>query len=102
MPLEENTFAHAKDVAFLQVTQERLDMSSDRAYVSVPRYGDHPVALHRKVEGSFARTDGPGLCANSVHCADTLDSNLRGSRSSDTQVVHTRLAAIVMNNDRAV
>src|SRR5688572_4477133 len=98
MPLEENIFAHAKDIAFLQVAEEGLDISSDRAYVSVPRYRDHPVALHPcKLEGPFARTDVPGLCADRVHRADTLDGHLRGFDGPDAQVVHARLAVIVMN-----
>ena len=102
MPLEENTFAYAKDIAFLQVTQERLDMLFDRAYTGIPGYGDHPVALHGKAERPSTWTDVPGLSANSIHCADTLDSDIRCFRRSDAQVVHARLAAIVMNDDRAV
>jgi len=65
-------------------------------------YADYPVALHSKAEMPSTWTDIPGLCANKIHCADTFDSHLRGFDSSDAQVVHARLAAIVMDDDRAV
>jgi hypothetical protein len=52
--------------------------------------------------GPCDRTDVPGLCADRVHRADTLDGHLRGFDGPDAQVVHARLAAIVMNDDPPV
>jgi hypothetical protein len=72
------------------------------AYTGIPGYGDHPVALHCKAEGPFGRADGPGLCANRIHCADTLDSHIGGFHRSDAQIVHAWLAAIVMKDDGLV
>ena len=102
MPLGGTADTHAKVIPFLQITQDRLDTLFERAYMGVPSYGDYPVALHSKVERPFTWTDVPGLCANRIHRADTLDSDIRCFRNSDTQVVHAWLAAIVMNDDRAV
>jgi hypothetical protein len=70
--------------------------------MGLPSYIDHPVALHRKAERPSTWTDVPGLCANRIHCADTFDSHVRGFDSSNAQVVHARLAAIAMDDDRAV
>jgi len=70
--------------------------------MGLPSYADYPVALHSKAEMPFTWTDLPGLCPNRIHCADTFDSNIRDFDSSNAQVVHARLAAIVMNDDRAV
>ena len=103
MSLDGMTDTHAKIIPFLQTTQDRPDTLSERAYTGPPSYGDYPVALHHcKMERPFTGTDVPGLCANRIHCANTFDSDVRCFRNSDAQIVHARLAAIVMNDDRAV
>lgn len=102
MPLEEMTDSHAMVIPFVQTTQDRPETLSERAYTGLPSYGDYPVALHLKAERPSTRTDVPGLCANRIHCADTFNSHVRGFDRSNAQVVHARLAAVVMNDDRAV
>ena len=77
-------------------------MLLDRAYMGLRSYADYPVALHSKAEMPFTWTDLQGLCAKRIHCADTFNSHVRGFDSSNAQVVHARLAAIIMNDDRAV
>jgi hypothetical protein len=77
-------------------------MSSDRTYIGFPSYADSPVTLYCKAERPSIWTDVPGLGENRAHCADTLDSHFRGVDDPDAQVVHARLATIVMNDDRTV
>ena len=77
-------------------------MSSDRAYVGLPSYADSPVAFYCTAERPSTWTDIPGFCENRVHCAHTLNSHVRDFDGPNAQVVHTRLAAIVMNDNRAV
>ena len=101
MPLEEMTDTHAKNISFLQILQDRFDALSDRAYVGLPSYADSPVALHVKAERPSTWTDVPGLCENRVHYADTLDSHVRGFDGPNAQVVHARLANIVINDNCA-
>ena len=102
MPLEETPDTHAKVIPFLQITQDRSETFLEPAYPGVPSYSDHPVALHCKAEGPFGRADVPGLCANRIHCADTLDSHIGIIHRSDAQVVHAWLAAIVMKDNPTV
>jgi hypothetical protein len=102
MPREEMTNTHAKDISFLQILQDRLDALPDRACMGLPSYVDSPVTLHCKAARPSTWTDVPGLCANRIHCADTFNSHFRGFDSSNAQVVHARLATIVMNDDLAV
>jgi hypothetical protein len=93
---------HLTDILFLQILQDRLDMSFDRAYLGLPSYADCPVALHFRVERPSTRTAFPGLGETRVHGTHTLNSHVRGLDGSNAQVVHARLAVIVMNDNPAV
>jgi len=44
--LVEAVDTHATNIPFLQITQDRLDTLSDRAYTGIPGNSNHPVAIH--------------------------------------------------------